>query len=242
MACKFGPERYRLNRVIPGDMSRLEIKAAKKSFGSKTVLDSVSFSCETGEIVGLFGRNGSGKSTLLKNIFGTLQADFIDLEIDNSKLQPKNVISSGKIGYLPQESFLPPELRVREVIPLFFPKGEDQDRIFYSKGISGFERQKAGKLSSGQLRYLEIILLCHLDHPFLLLDEPFSMIEPLYNDLIKELLISLGPEKGIILTDHYYKDVLSISTRNFLLKDGKILPVNNEKDLADHNYISNSNL
>lgn len=223
-------------------MSRLEVKAVKKSFVSKTVLDSVSFSCETGEIIGLFGRNGSGKSTLLKSIFGTLQADFIDMEIDKSKLLPKNVISSGKIGYLPQEPFLPSELRVREVIPLFFPKGGDQDRIFYSKGVSGFEKQKVGKLSSGQLRYLEIILLCHLDHPFLLLDEPFSMIEPLYNDLIKELLISLGLKKGIILTDHYYSDVLNISTRNFLLKDGKILDIKNENDLADHNYISNSNL
>ena len=185
-------------------MALLEVSNINKSFGNKCILKSIDFKCNVGEIIGIFGKNGSGKSTLLKLIFGTLKADTIQIKINSNLIPVKSVISSKLIAYLPQDSFLPKGLKVREVIPLFFPNGNDQDKIFYSPKVSSFEKIKVGKLSLGQLRYLELIIVGNLKHQFLMLDEPFSMIEPLYKDVIKELLFKLKESKGIILTDHYY--------------------------------------
>ena len=90
----------------------------------------------------------------------------------------------------------------------------------------------------GQLRYLETLLVGSLDHPFIMLDEPFSMLEPLYKALLKELLRDLSETKGIIVTDHYYRDVLDITHSNFLLKDGNKIEIFEPMDLANNGYIS----
>ena len=128
-------------------------------------------------------------------------------------------------------------MRVRDVIPLMFQKGENQDKIFYAPGVAAFDYKKVGKLSAGQLKYLELLLLANLSQPFLLLDEPFSLVEPQYIERIKEMLLSLRTTKGLVITDHYYRDVLEISTRNFVVKNGKSFPVMAEKDLVEHEYL-----
>lgn len=89
-------------------------------------------------------------------------------------------------------------MKVRQVIPLFFAKEEEQDKVFYDPQVSGFDHQKVGHLSLGQRRYLELLLIGNLKHPFLLLDEPFSMIEPLYLERIKYFLLKLKKDKGFI--------------------------------------------
>lgn len=218
-------------------MNRLEIHNLTKSFGSKLVLNDVSISCKTGEVVGIFGRNGSGKSTLLKLIFGTVQADAITIRINSETILPKQIIPSRKIAYLPQEPFLPKGIKVRDVIPLFYDNNE-QDKIFYAPGISKFADTLIGKLSMGELRYLEILLIGYLNHSFLMLDEPFSMIEPLMKEMIKEALMNLKETKGILLTDHYYYDVMDISSRNVLVKEENIINIVSEEDLRKHNYLS----
>lgn len=220
-------------------MSRLEVIEASKSFGKKQVLNRASLSCEKGEIIGLFGRNGSGKSTLLKCILGTVKADSIRIQKDREEIKPSEVISRQLIGFLPQDTFLPKEMKVRNVIPLVFPKGEDQDRIFYSPGVAAFDGKIVGKLSAGQLKYLEVLLLAHLPHPFLLLDEPFSMVEPQSIELVKKLLLSLKATKGLLITDHYYRDVLEVSGRSLVLQKAKLFEVKNEADLAAHEYLKN---
>ncbi len=111
-------------------------------------------------------------------------------------------------------------MKVRDVIPMFCDDEEKQNKVFYAPGVSKFDSIKVGKLSLGQLRYLEILLVRSLDHPFIMLDKPFTMLEPLYKDLIKDLLLKLKESKGILLTDHYYEDVLEITDANMLLKDG----------------------
>lgn len=237
MVCQCDVFSLCFSNPIFGGMNLLEVQGLNKSFGKKKVLQNISFQCETAEIIGIFGRNGSGKSTLLKIIFGTLKADSLDLTLNAQSLEVKKVVPSKKIAYLPQDSFLPKSTKVRDLIPVFFPDGDDQDKIFYAKGVSNFENRKVGQLSLGQLRYLEILLLGHLKHPFLMLDEPFSMIEPLYKDSIKELLIKLKETKGIILTDHYYNDVLEITDRNFIIKNGKKINVGNKLDLAKYEYL-----
>lgn len=126
---------------------------------------------------------------------------------------------------------------VRDIISVFFPNGELQDLIFYAPKVSSFETTKVGNLSLGQLRYLELLLMGNLPHTFLLLDEPFSMIEPLYKEVIKEFLIELKNSKGIILTDHYYNDVLEITTKNYVITDAQIVPILDKADLVFYDYL-----
>lgn len=218
-------------------MSILKVEGISKSFSGIKVLNNISFECKKGEIIGVFGRNGTGKSTLLKIIYGTLKSSDVKLFINNSLLSTSNVISSGKIAYLPQDSFLPRELTVRDVIPYFY-KGEDQNKIFYAPGIARFDHMKVGKLSRGELRYLEFLLIAHLDHPFLMLDEPFSMIDPLYIEYMTQFLSTLKKEKGIIISDHYYSSVLEVSDTMFLINNGIKVDVNSEEDLMKYGYLN----
>lgn len=221
-------------------MDFLNVYKLTKVFGSRTILNDVSFSCKTGEIIGIFGRNGSGKSTLLKVLFGIINADSMNLQINDKTILPKKMIPSKKIGYLPQHPFLPNDLTVRQVIPLFFENGDEQDKIFYAPRIAAFEKRKIHALSLGELRYLEMLLIGNLKHPFLLLDEPFSMIEPIYKEIISSLLLNLKKNKGIIITDHYYEDILKITDSNFLLKNGTKFMINKKEDLIKNGYLPTS--
>ncbi|MFC5047933.1 ATP-binding cassette domain-containing protein [Aquimarina hainanensis] len=215
----------------------LFIGGMHKSFNRVPILENISLWCYSGEIIGLFGRNGSGKSTLLKCIYGVIKKDEGQVLIDGKRMTFQKIIREKKIGYLPQNSFLPKEKSVRDLIPLFFPEEAKQDAIFYAPGVHKLEKTRVGKLSLGALRYLEVLFLMNCDHPFLMLDEPFSMIQPLYKERIKELLLSAKKEKGIIITDHYYEDVLTISDRNILVKDRKLIPINSADDLKIAGYL-----
>lgn len=124
-------------------------------------------------------------------MFGVQEADTLELEVNSQIFLPKAIIPSKKVAYLPQHSFLPKGKKVRNLIPLFFNEGEKQDKIFYMPKVTSFERVKIGELSLGQLRYLELLIMSNLGHDYLLLDEPFSMIEPIYKEVIKELLLNL---------------------------------------------------
>ncbi|MDD4086615.1 MAG: ATP-binding cassette domain-containing protein [Bacteroidales bacterium] len=218
-------------------MSRLTIHSVTKGFKKNLVLSDISFYIETGEILGIFGRNGTGKSTLLKILFGTLRPDSIDASIDNESYNPKSNIVLKDLAYLPQDNFLPQDIKVRNVVPLYFPDGEIQNKILFDLRVAKVSNLLVGALSHGERRYLEILMISSLPQRFLLLDEPFSLIEPLYQDAIKELLTQIKREKGIILTDHYYLDVLQISDRNLLIKGGRSIEVRDTKDLAANGYI-----
>lgn len=216
----------------------LKLENISKGFGRKPLLNEVFLEIDNNEIVGLFGRNGTGKSTLLKIIFGLLKPDSGIILMDGKDFPCRKNIPSGKIAFLPQDSFLPKNRKVREIIPLFFPNGNDQDQVFYAKGVADFCHKKIGDLSLGQLRYLEVLLIGNLQHPYLLLDEPFSMIEPVYKEYIQNFILTLKNSKGILLTDHYYLDVLKVSNRNLLLKDQGLLPIQNENDLITNRYLT----
>jgi ABC-type lipopolysaccharide export system ATPase subunit len=223
-------------------MSELIINRISKKFKKRIILSNISIRIKTGEILGIFGRNGCGKSTLLKIIFGVLSSEDPEILMDNKWFNPSNNIKLMTISYLPQDSFLPNSLTVREVIPIYFNDGNAQDKIFYDPRIAKIERQKIGTLSLGERRYFEILLISRLPHKFLMLDEPFSMVEPLYQDSIKELLIELKKEKGIIITDHYYRNVFEVSDRKMIIKDGKAIEIEKEIDLIENGYLPESRI
>ncbi|WP_310993652.1 ABC transporter ATP-binding protein [Aequorivita marina] len=218
-------------------MESFKLHNASVGFGKNEVLKEVSFSLETEEILGIFGKNGCGKSTLLKMIFGTLHKGKLNASINGELYKPSKNIAEGKIAYLPQHSFLPKNIKVRDLIPIYFSGEKEQDTIFYDALIAKITNKKVGELSIGQVRYFEVLLIGNLGHPFLMMDEPFSMVEPLYKLKIQALLQKLKVKKGIIITDHYYRDVLSITTKNILIKDGVGHSIKNVEDLQSLAYL-----
>lgn len=219
-------------------MNILKVKNLTKKFDESNILDNVSIDCKTNEITSIFGGNGTGKSTLLQIIFGSIKADKCEIIINNIKFNQKNIFRHLKIGYLPQNSFLPKSLKVSDIIQLFLQNGEKQNIVFYSPNIYKIQDKKIGNLSIGELRYLEFLLISNLEHSFLLLDEPFSMIEPLYIEIIMDRLRGLKKVKGIILTDHYFNDVLNITDKSYLIKDGKLIKVKDKTDLIMFKYLN----
>lgn len=211
----------------------LEIDSVRKLFGEKLVLSDVWLKVETGEIVGLLGRNGSGKSTLLKIISGNLSAEQKHLKLDGIR----STDTKNKIAYLNQDNFIPKHFSVEKAIKLSLDK--DQVEAFkndeMTKSILG---QKVGKLSTGQRRYLEIRLL--LFHPanFVLLDEPYNGLSPALVEKVNDLIVERSEQKAIVITDHSYKNVIGISTRLVLMKDGKTHHLKDKSELVDKGYLS----
>jgi ABC-type multidrug transport system ATPase subunit len=215
---------------------QIAVRVVLHSFGPRLILTNITFECKTGEIIGVFGRNGTGKTTLFKTMFGTLKADYAEIYFDDQFVpQPDN--QTGFVGFHTQEIMLPKYMKVRDLVSMYLPLAK-QDKVFYSVGIHDMTNKKIYQLSLGQQLYLQLLLLLNLDHPFLILDEPFSMVEPRFKELIKEKLLEYRENKGFIISDHYYRDVLDICDRVHLLKDGVLIPIANNRELVELGYLS----
>ncbi|WP_347374509.1 ATP-binding cassette domain-containing protein [Aequorivita sp. Q41] len=223
-------------------MALIQLYSASKTYGKKEIIKNVSFSLETGTILGVFGRNGCGKSTLLKMIFGTVIADSIKISFDNNSFNPRNTINNRQIAYLPQFSFLPKNIKVRDLIPIYFSDEKAQDAIFYDPLIATFTAKKVSALSLGQVRYLEVLLVGTSPHPFIMFDEPFSMVDPLYKIEITNFLNKLKVKKGILITDHHYDAVLNITTQNLLIKNGMSHSIESKESLKEFKYLSENSI
>jgi len=218
----------------------LEIDSVVKSYGLYDVLTDIYLKCQTGDIIGMLGRNGTGKSTLMKILFGTLQADRKFIRIDGKVYnQPYKIIN--EICYLPQDSFLPKYMSVEKTIELYL--GKQQVTNFLEDSIlQKLNTSKISHLSGGELRYLEIKLLLHTDCKFILLDEPFNGVSPILVGEIKKLILKTSEFKGIILTDHDYRNVLDVANQFCLIYDGGIKKIDNKQELVRWGYISESRM
>ena len=219
-------------------MTILKVSLVEKSFRSKVVLKHIEFESKAGEILGIFGRNGCGKSTLLKIIFGNLQFDKFEAFLNGNKYIPGLNFENLQIAYLPQHNILPPDKKIRDIVSMFYPNPDIQDRILYNPRIANCDRKKFGQLSEGEKRYFEIFLIAQLPHKVMIFDEPFSMIDPIEQELISELLIKMKSFKSIIITDHYYRNVLNITDQNILLADGKSQKINSPIELMEGGYLN----
>jgi len=216
-------------------MSKLHVDSIIKNFDTKQVLTDVFISCQKGDIIGLLGRNGTGKSTLLKIIFGSIPAD-------NKFVKIGDKISSGLfdnrklIKYLPQDNFLPNHVKVKTIIELFCDKNK-AELIKKHKLIVPMLNKKSKQLSSGEKRLLEMLLIIYSDSTYSLIDEPFNGVAPLYKEEIKELIKGQSADKGFIITDHDYRNILDIATRIIIIHDGGTKELKSKKELIDWGYI-----
>ncbi|RAJ21018.1 ATP-binding cassette domain-containing protein [Pedobacter cryoconitis] len=216
-------------------MSGLHVDSVRKHFRFRQVLSDVFISCKKGEVIGLLGRNGSGKSTLLKIIFGSLAAENRFIAIDDI---PKNGLfeSRGLIGYLPQESFLPGHIKIKSIVSLYCDR--NQAAILFDHDlVKPFLGKKSRELSGGERRMIEVLIMIYSTASYLLFDEPFNGIAPIYIEKIKLLIQEHAVKKGFIVTDHDYANILAISSRVIMLHDGAVKKIEGLNDLVDLGYL-----
>ncbi len=213
--------------------SRLFGKNLSKRFGKKVVLKSVDIEVTSGEIVGLLGPNGAGKTTLFYLIVGFLTPTEGKVFLDDRELTGLPMYMRSRLGvtYLPQEPSVFKDLTVFENLKLVeeVVKGwggnpmeiEDVMELFH---LSHLSESKAGNLSGGERRRLEIARSFMMKPKFILLDEPFAGIDPILVEEIKKLIISLKNWGiGVIISDHNVRETLKICDRAYALSEGVIL-------------------
>lgn len=207
-----------------------------KSFGGRAILTDICLSCRTGEIVGLFGRNGCGKSTLLKIIFGSLKADYRFVRVGARQI--RSVAGcAGLIKYMPQDNFLPGNMRLRRIITLFCTR-EGAALLGEHDFVAPLLGARPHELSGGERRFFEVLLFIFSDARFVLLDEPFNGLSPLMAGEVKRLIRQESARKGFIVTDHSYRNILDVATRLALIHDGALRQIDDPSELRYWGYVN----
>ncbi|MBU2101756.1 MAG: LPS export ABC transporter ATP-binding protein [Candidatus Omnitrophota bacterium] len=215
-------------------MKILEVNNLSKSYGGRAVVRGVSLAVRRGEIVGLLGPNGAGKTTTFYMVVGVISPDQGEILFDNQDITnlPVHIRARYGIGYLSQEPSVFRKLTVEENIlaileTLPLTRIERFNRLEEHLGelnIAHLRKSKAYTLSGGEMRRLEITRALVTNPSFLLLDEPFSGIDPIVVGEAKEIITELKRRGiGILLTDHNVRETLSITDRAYLIAEGKIL-------------------
>lgn len=213
----------------------LEVDGIQKRYNERVILSDVYLKCETGQIIGLLGRNGSGKSTLMKIIFGLIPSPNKCIRIDSVSKNNKNILLN-EVSYLSQEQFIPNHLNVRKTISLSIDK-QNRGIFCQDEFIESILSKKINHLSAGELRYLEIKMVLFNPSKFVLLDEPYNGLSPLMIDKVNEMIQLNSHKKGIIITDHNFKNVIKISSQIILIKEGKTHHVRNNAELVEKGYL-----
>ena len=207
-----------------------------KYFGTRELLTDCFVRCCTGEVIGILGRNGCGKSTFLKIIFGTVSCHHKYVGINGRKYDTPYK-QKRLMAYLPQHHFLPDTLTVKRVVRLFTDNHNAQTKILADENILPHLHKKINLLSGGELRYLEILLLIHTPAQFILLDEPFSGLSPLFKEKVIALIQAHRNTKGFILTDHDYRNIIATSDRIILVTNGVFKNIKALQELEDWGYL-----
>jgi len=226
-------------------MRLLEVNNLTKSYGSKTVVKEVSLSVKRGEVVGLLGPNGAGKTTTFYMVVGIIAPEKGRILFDNQEITSFPIHTRAKfgIGYLSQDPSVFRKLNVEdnimavlETLPLVRSERRRRLEFLLSElNISHLRRSKAYTLSGGEMRRLEITRALVTNPSFLLLDEPFSGIDPIVVGEAKEIISELKTKGiGILITDHNVRETLSITDRAYLISEGKILIAGTSEDLINH--------
>ncbi|WP_343569915.1 ATP-binding cassette domain-containing protein [Sphingobacterium sp.] len=211
----------------------LYIDSLSFSRGGRSILSGLYLTCAQQEVVGILGRNGSGKSTLMNVIFGRIKADFAFMRCKGVKFEKG--YQTGEITYLPQEGFLPRNLLLSEALQFF---QIDDVNLLELPLVQENLNRRLSSLSLGMIRLFETLLIVYTKASIALLDEPFVGLSPIYIELIKEQIQLVKHRKGILISDHYFRQVMEISDRIYLLKDSHLTLVLNEDDLLLGGYLN----
>jgi len=199
------------------------------------ILSNLFLQVKRNEIVGILGRNGSGKTTFFNAL--TIFGDYLgSVFINDSYVSRTQLIN--RVGYLPQVNFLPNGKKVKYVINMFPIKKEKRESIYNNHRIKNVLDQKVISLSGGERRYLEFLLVNSLDRDIIILDEPFSEIEPIYEKAIFDDIMKYFNDRVYIITDHKFEIIKKLCTQLYLLQNGELLKISSEDELIKYGYLS----
>ena len=222
----------------------LETRGLVKSYGGRRVVDGLSITVGRSEIVGILGPNGAGKTTSFYMIVGIIAPEEGQIFFDQVDITKKPIHERCRlgIGYLAQESSIFRKLTVEENIMAILetlnisPRERKRrlDTLLEELNIAHLAKSKAYTLSGGERRRLEITRALVTNPSFLLLDEPFSGIDPIVVAEAQEIIKDLKKRGlGILLTDHNVRETLSITDRSYLVADGSVLISGTAQDLIN---------
>lgn len=224
-------------------MATLETVEISKSYGGRRVVNDVSLKVEQGEIVGLLGPNGAGKTTSFYMVVGLISPDSGKVTLDGTDLTNMPMFQRARrgISYLPQEASVFRKLTVEENLMAILQtrrmngreRREKMNRLIEQMGLETVRNSKGYVLSGGERRRVEIARSLAIDPIFLLLDEPFSGIDPIQVLELQKIILDLKRDGlGILVTDHNVRETLSVTDRAYIINAGKIFRSGSPEALA----------
>jgi lipopolysaccharide export system ATP-binding protein len=221
----------------------LQTKELLKSYRGRKVVDSVSLRVQQGEVVGLLGPNGAGKTTSFYMIVGLVSPDAGKVLLDDLDITEMPMYQRARRGvsYLPQEPSVFRKLSVEDnlmailqTLPLSGAERRDRmDRRIQQMGLETVRHNKGYALSGGERRRVEIARSLVIDPDFLLLDEPFSGIDPIQVLELQKIIFELRNSGiGILITDHNVRETLAVTDRAYIINEGKIFRTGTPEQLG----------
>ncbi len=226
-------------------MLAVEVSHVVKSFADKVAVDDLSFSVTQGEIFGLIGPNGAGKTTTIRMMMDIIRPDSGEVTIFGEKF---GEATQNKLGYLPEERGLYKKLRVLEtIIYLASLKGMDRNsaeekagELLERTGMLSNKRKKIEEMSRGMGQIIQFIVTITHDPQLVILDEPFSGLDPVNTELLKEMCLDLRNQgKAVILSAHQMNQVEELCDRILMVNDGRAVLYGDLAEIKSR-YKSNS--
>jgi lipopolysaccharide export system ATP-binding protein len=222
---------------------KLETRELVKRYGERTVVDGVSLELNRGEVVGLLGPNGAGKTTTFHMITGFIRPERGTITLDEHDITRMPVYKRARLGlgYLSQEPSifrkLSVEDNVRAILEMLgVPKAEQAARVeelLAEFNVSQLKKQRGGTLSGGERRRVELARALASRPSFLLLDEPFTGIDPIVRAEIQDIVRKLRDDGlGILITDHNVRETLEITDLAYIMYDARVLLSGTSDDLV----------
>ena len=214
-------------------MNKLETREISKAYRGRRVVDDVSVFVQQGEVVGLLGPNGAGKTTSFYMIVGLISPDSGRILVDDEDITTLPMYQRARrgISYLPQEASVFRKLSVEENLLAILEtlslnarqRTEKMERLIDQLGLDKVRRSKGYMLSGGERRRVEIARSLVIDPSFLLLDEPFSGIDPIQVLELQRIIFDLKRSGiGILITDHNVRETLAVTDRAYIINNGRI--------------------
>ncbi len=225
-------------------MLKLQAVELSKSYRGRKVVDDVDLEIQQGEVVGLLGPNGAGKTTTFYILVGLARPDSGRVLLDGEDITdlPMYLRARNGISYLPQEPSVFRQLTVEEnllavleTLPLTPEQQRDRlEELLAPMGLETVRYNRAYTLSGGERRRVEIARALVLDPAFVLLDEPFSGIDPLTVVDIQKIIADLsGAGIGVLVTDHNVRETLSVTDHAYIINNGSIFRAGTPGDLSN---------
>jgi lipopolysaccharide export system ATP-binding protein len=215
-----------------------------KSYRGRRVVNSLSFSAERGEVVGMLGPNGAGKTTTFYMILGLVRPESGKVLLDGYDITSQPIFRRSRlgIGYLPQEASIFRKLTVFQNVMLYLesrgvPASQRRDeamRLLEDFGVADRANVRGSALSGGERRRVEIARALAAKPGFLLLDEPFTGVDPIAISEIQQMIRKLASRGiGVVISDHNVRETLSITDRSYIVAEGRVVCSGTEETILN---------